>query len=135
MRLTHVILAALAFGGVGLSQEPDVLIFTNGEKLIGHLKRSNGASVTFKSDMAGEVKVEWSKIKEFHSSQRFAVIKKDIKIHKHLDPSTIPQGVLSMADQKLEVNPGEGRAAQTIAVGDAAQVIDAADFQKDIGHS
>ena len=134
MRLMHVILGALVFGGVGLSQEPDVLIFTNGEKLIGHLNRSNGATVTFKSDMAGEVKVEWSKIKELHSSQRFAVIKKDIEIHRHPDPSTIPQGVLSMADQKLEVNPGGGRAPQTIAVGDAAQVIDASDFQKDIGN-
>jgi hypothetical protein len=134
MRLRHVILATLVFRGVGFSQEPDVLIFTNGEKLIGHLKRSNGTSVTFKSDSAGEVKVDWSKVKEFHSSQRFAVIKKDLQIHKHLDPSTIPQGVLSMADQKLEVNPGEGRAPQTIPVGDAAEVIDASDFQKDIGH-
>jgi hypothetical protein len=134
MRITHLISAAIVFGGVGLSQEPDVLIFTNGEKLIGHLKRSNGASVTFKSDMAGEVKVDWSKIKELHSSQRFAVIKKDLQIHKHLDPSTIPQGALSMADQKLELNPGEGRPPQIIAVGDAAQVIDASDFQKDIGH-
>src|ERR1700692_2696689 len=128
MRITHLMLAAIVFGGVGLSQEPDVLIFTNGEKLIGHLKRSNGTSVTFKSDMAGEVKVDWSKLKELHSSQRFAVIKKDLQIHKHLDPSTIPQGVLTMADQKLEVNPGEGRAPQAIPVGDAAQVIDAADF-------
>src|SRR5580704_12571262 len=133
MRLTYVIVAVLLFGGIGLSQEPDVLIFTNGEKLIGHLKRSNGASVTFKSDMAGEVKVDWSKVKEFHSSQRFAVIRKDLKINRHLDPSTIPQGVLSMTDQKLELNPGEGRASQTIAIGDAAQVIDASDFQKDIG--
>src|SRR6266550_1341244 len=100
MRLTHVILAALVFGGVGFSQEPDVLIFTNGEKLIGHLKRSTGKSVVFKSDMAGEVKVEWSKIKEFHSSQRFAVIRTDLQIHRHPDLSAIPQGVLTMTDQK-----------------------------------
>src|SRR3984893_860755 len=130
MRLMHVILAVIVFGGeVGRSQEPDMLIFTNGEKLIGHLKRLNGNSVTFKSDMAGEGKDEWSKIKELHSAQRFAVIKKDIEIHRHVDTSAIPQGVLSMADQKLEVNPGEGRPAQTIAVGDAAQVINASDFQ------
>ena len=135
MRLTHLIVAAILCGGVGFGAEPDVLIFTNGEKLIGHLKRSNGASVTFKSDMAGEVTVEWSKIKELHSSQRFAVIRKDIKIHKHLDTSTIPQGAITLADQKLEVNPGEGRAPRTIAVGDAAHVIDAGDFQKDIGHA
>jgi Protein of unknown function, DUF481 len=133
MRLTYLIWAATLFAALGLGQEPDVLVFTNGEKLIGHLKRSNGKSVTFKSDMAGEIKVEWSKIKEIHSAQRFAVIKTDMKVHRHFDPSTVPQGALSMADQKLEVNPGEGRAPQTIAVGDAAQVIDASDFQKDIG--
>ena len=58
-RLTWMtmICGAAAFGQAGASPEPDVLIFTNGEKLIGHLKRSNGATVTFKSDMAGEVKV------------------------------------------------------------------------------
>ena len=131
----YLIWAATLFAVPGLGQEPDVLVFTNGEKLIGHLKRSNGKSVTFKSDMAGEIKVEWSKIKEIHSAQRFAVIKTDLKIHRHFDPSTVPQGALSMSDQKLEVSPGEGRAPQTIAVGDAAEVIDAADFQKDIGHA
>jgi Protein of unknown function, DUF481 len=138
MRLIRLTFAAIVFSVAGLSQsgskpEPDVLIFTDGEKLIGHLKRSNGASVTFKSDMAGEVTVEWSKIKELHSSQRFAVIRKDMKVRKHLDPSTIPQGALSMTDQKLEVKPG-GRALLIIPVGDAANVIDASDFQKDIGH-
>jgi len=133
MRLVYLIGAATLFAALGLGQEPDVLVFTNGEKLIGHLKRSNGKSVTFKSDMAGEVKVEWSKIKEIHSAQRFAVIKAGMKVHRHFDPSTVPQGALSMSDQKLEVNPGGGRAPQTIAVGDAAQLIDASDFQKDIG--
>jgi hypothetical protein len=131
----YVALAALVSAGVGLSQEPDVLIFTNGEKLIGHLKRSDGNAVIFKSDMAGEVKVEWSKIKEFHSAQRFAVIRKDMPIHRHPDPSTIPQGVVNMTDQKLEVNPGEGRPPQTIPVAEAADVITASDFQKDIGHA
>jgi hypothetical protein len=128
-----IICAAAAFGQTGATPEPDVLIFTDGEKLIGHLKRSNGATVTFKSDMAGEVKVEWSKIKELHSAQRFVVIKTDIKVHKHFDPSSVPQGVVSMTDQKLELKSTEGR-AQTIPVGEAAQVIAAEEFQKDLGH-
>ena len=45
-------------------QDPDVLVFTDGEKLIGQLERATAETVTFKSDMAGEVTVEWSKIKE-----------------------------------------------------------------------
>src|SRR5260370_25228975 len=129
-----IICGAAGFSQTGAPPEPDVLIFTDGEKLIGHLKRSNGATVTFKSDMAGEVTVEWSKIKELHSSQRFAVIRKGMKVRKHLDPSTIPQGTLSVVDQKLEVKPAEGRPPQIIPVSDAANVIDAAGFQKDIGH-
>jgi hypothetical protein len=56
--------------------EPDVLIFTDDEKLIGHLVRATGASVTFKSDMAGEVTVEWSKIRELRTRQPFAVVRK-----------------------------------------------------------
>jgi len=55
---------------------PDVLVFTDGEKLIGHLVRSTGDKVTFKSDMAGAVTVEWKKVQELHTSQRFAVIVK-----------------------------------------------------------
>ena len=31
----------------------DVLIFTDGEKLIGHLESATSSSVVFKSDMAG----------------------------------------------------------------------------------
>src|SRR5678815_4261537 len=59
-------------------QEPDVLIFTDDEKLIGHLVRATGAAVTFKSDMAGEITVEWSKIRELRTEQPFAVVQKNI---------------------------------------------------------
>src|SRR5258708_3294985 len=65
--------------------EPDVLIFTDDEKLIGHLVRTTGASVTFKSDMAGEITVEWSKIRELRTRQPFAVIQKNVKLHRHAD--------------------------------------------------
>jgi len=60
----------------GAKQEPDVLIFTDDEKLIGHLVRATGAAVTFKSDMAGEITVEWTKIKELRTRQPFAVVEK-----------------------------------------------------------
>lgn len=115
--------------------EPDVLIFTNGEKLIGHLEHSSGTSVTFKSDMAGEVTADWSKIKELHSSQQFAVIPKDVTLGKHADTSKIPQGTLSMTDQKLTVTPPAQAAPHTIPVGDAAHVIDQATFQHDVVHN
>src|SRR5438477_11834524 len=60
--------------------QPDVLILVDGEKLIGHLENAAGSTVTFKSDIVGEVKVDWSKIQEVHSSQEFAAIPKDAKL-------------------------------------------------------
>ena len=90
--------------------EPDVLIFTNGKKLIGHLKSATGAKVVFKSDMAGEVTVEWSKIKELHSASKFAAIPKDDAQEQGGCIRQVNAGALAMADQKLEVtNPQRHR--------------------------
>ena len=49
--------------------EPDVLVFADGERLVGHFEQSNGTSVKFKSDVVGDVTVDWSKVKELHTSQ------------------------------------------------------------------
>src|SRR6185503_3519712 len=57
---------------------PDVIIFTNGDQLSGTLERGVGNSITFKSDMAGEITVSLDKVKELRSSGSFAVLRKDV---------------------------------------------------------
>src|ERR1700689_4721426 len=86
--------------------EPDTVVLTDGESLIGHFVRSTGDTVTFKSDVLGELSIPWSKIKELHSAQRFAVVEKNIKLSRRSDVSKVPQGSISMADQTLAVAPG-----------------------------
>lgn len=110
--------------------EPDVLIFANGEKLIGHLVRSMGDKVTFKSDMAGEVTVEWKQVQELHSSQKFAVIRKGAQLHKRETDGKVLRGTLAVADQKIEVR-GE-QATQTVGVDDEGYVVDEAAFEKEM---
>jgi hypothetical protein len=110
--------------------EPDVLIFTDGEKLIGHLLRSTGDKVTFKSDMAGEITVEWKTIQELHSAQKYAVIQKGVPLRKNEAEAKVPRGTIAMAEQKIEVHPGGEHPQQTVAVGDAAYVVDEAAFEK-----
>lgn len=133
MASTHGLFAQSASGNG--KPDPDVLIFTDGEKLIGQFEHATGSSVTFKSDMAGEVTADWSKIKELHTSQKFAVIPKGVTLGKNVNTSRIPQGALSMADQKLTVTPQAQGTTQTIPVGDAAHVIDQATFQRDVVHN
>jgi hypothetical protein len=146
MRLKELILRATlvaASSGVSLysqapagaaKPQPDVLIFTDGEKLIGELKSAKGASVTFKSDMAGEVTVDWSKIQELHTSRPFALIGKNVHLAKHADISQIPQGNLTVTDHNIAVQSTAG-ATRTVPVADVGTVVGQPEFDKAINHS
>jgi hypothetical protein len=109
--------------------QPDVLIFTDGEKLIGQLKSAKGDSVVFKSDMAGEITVAWSKIQELRTSHPFAVIGKNAKLRRHADVSQVPQGDVVMTDQKIAVEAAAG-APRTVPWPMRAFVVGQPDFEK-----
>jgi hypothetical protein len=139
--LSATLLAYLSISGVYAQDkptepkpDPDVLVLNDGEKLIGHFLRSNGGSVTFKSDILGELNVDWSKIKELHASERFVVVGKDVKLGRHTYTGELPKGAISMADNKIVVTgPAPGPA--TIPVADATHIIDEVTFNKDVLHT
>lgn len=110
--------------------QPDVLIFTDGEKLIGHLESANGASVVFKSDMAGEVTVDWAKIQELHSSQKFAAIPKGTRLRNSQDASRVPQGTVAVTNQQVQVSPSGQAAPVTVPVGNVGNLVEDTAFQK-----
>jgi hypothetical protein len=112
------------------SPAPDVIIFVNGEKLIGHLVRSTGSRVTFRSDMAREITVPWSNIQELQSSHTFAVIPKNVKLHSRQELNQVPQGAVAMKDQKIDVIPPAGQPPQTVAVPDTAFIVDQAALER-----
>ncbi len=119
------------YGQAGAGNKPaeDVIIFADGEKLIGQLESATGSSVKFKSNAAGEVIVDWSKIQELHSSAKFAAIPKDTKLTKSSDMSKVPQGTLNVSNQQLAVTGGPGQ-PQTIPVGNVGNVVSEESFQK-----
>src|SRR3954451_1226267 len=80
---------------------PDVVTFTNGERVVGKLLRSNGSAVTFRSDTLGDLTFDWGKVRELESSQAFAVLPPHVRLKKHADTSSIPQGRIAVADQKI----------------------------------
>jgi Protein of unknown function, DUF481 len=110
--------------------EPDVLIFTNGDKLTGHLVRSAGDKVTFNSEMAGEISVEWKKIQDLHTSEKYAVIRKGVQLRKNESDEKVPRGTITLAEQTIEVHPGGDQPTQTVTVGDAAYLMHVAALEK-----
>src|SRR5579871_6269275 len=118
--------AGLLLGSLAYAADPpDTLTMADGEKLIGKFLRSAGDSVTFHSDSAGDVTIPWAKVKELTTSRRFAVIPKGLQFkRKETD------GKISVTDQKIQITPGGGQPAQTVATGDAGSIIDEDAYQK-----
>src|SRR5579883_226013 len=120
-----LLLATALFLSAQAKPEPDVITFTNGDKLAGHFVKASGASVTFKSDVLGDLTVDWSKVKELQTSVTVAVVPKGVKIHKRGDTSAVAQGTLAESNATIQLTP-----AKSIPVADAAVVLDQASFNK-----
>jgi hypothetical protein len=118
-----VLLAARLLSAQAAKPDPDILELIDGEKLVGHFEQSNGASVRFKSDVLGAVTVDWSKVKELHTSRKFAIIPKGVELRRNSDLSKIPQGTITETDQKITVTPDAG-APQAVGVTDADHVVE-----------
>lgn len=112
------------------TKQPDVLVFTNGDKLTGTLERAVGDNVIFKSDMAGELTIPYSKIKELTTQQPFAVIAKGKHITRKTPDAEVPQGVVSVADNTITV--GTSPAPVLVPVAKAGYVVDNTTFQHDV---
>ena len=140
MRRLATLLVLLA--ATASAQTPDVLIFTNGDQLTGHLTASAGGNITFHSDMAGDVTVPFAKIKELRTgdkSAQFAVLRKGVPVNKH---TPAPEGTIAIADAKVIVTPQQAPAnsdtsasAASIPAADVALLVSRAEFDRVIdGH-
>jgi hypothetical protein len=109
--------------------EPDVIIFANGDQLTGSIERGVGDSVVFKSDIAGEITVPMSKVKELRSHNNFVVIQKDEKPTK----VTKKPGTITYADNAVTVQT-PAAAPETIPVKNLAYIVDQTTYNKDIMH-
>lgn len=112
------------------SSQKDVLVFTNGDQLSGRLERSAGGSVVFKSDMAGELTVPLTKVKELRTAGAFAVLKRGtpVALSRQVQPGKI---VLS-GDGVTTTN--EGGTGSVVPVKDVAYLVDAATFNRELTH-
>jgi hypothetical protein len=115
--------------------EPDVVVFPNGEKVIGHFESFMGGTAKFKSDTLGEITIDLSKVQELHTSEKFAVIGKNVKLAKNERDGQIPLGTISISNQTVNVNPGDGQPAKSVPVGDLSDIVDEASFDQAFHHA
>ncbi len=110
----------------------DVIIFTNGDQLTGKLLREINGSVTFHSDIAGDVTVTWDKIKSIHSGQQFAVVQQGQHVTRKTADADIAQGAVQVQDDQVKVTPAKSDTSKDIPVKNTQYMIDQATFNKEV---
>ena len=108
---------------------PDELVLINGDTLHGKLVSSVSGKVTFHSDPLGDVTLTWDKIKELHTTQKLAVLDKNVKVRGKKEEHEIPVGTIDMENQALVVHT-DATPLPPIPVKNAQYVIDNATLQK-----
>jgi putative salt-induced outer membrane protein len=75
--LTVLAIAAIIFGFVPGAAFGDTLTLKNGDHLTGTIESSDAKEITFKTDYAGEIKVQWAAVKETTTDKALVVVKTD----------------------------------------------------------
>jgi hypothetical protein len=110
--------------------KPDVIVFTNGDQLTGTIERGVGDSIVFKNDVAGEITIPLSKIKELHSQTNFVIIRKDEKPSK----ATRAASPISYGNDAVTLESPAGT-PQTIPVKNLGFIIDQSTYEKEVAHN
>jgi hypothetical protein len=111
---------------------PDVIIFTNGDQLTGSFVREVGGTVTFHSDIVGDINIPWAKIKELRTGTKVAVLNKGVILkHGHI-PANLPIGSVSVDGGLITVHPVNNAMIEPIPVANAQYIIDEASLDKQI---
>ena len=113
---------------------PDVLVLVNGDTLHGKFVNAIDGKVTFHSDPLGDVKLDWDKIKELHTSGSFAVFNKNVKIHGKKGAAALPTGTLEVANKSVTLHTENAAAPAPIPIADAEFIMDKATLDKQLYH-
>ncbi|MES2223021.1 MAG: hypothetical protein V4587_18875, partial [Acidobacteriota bacterium] len=109
---------------------PDVLVFSNGDKLTGKLDHEAGGTIYFTSDEADKVEVPWAKLKALHTGEPFAVIETGVPVGRKKANTNVPVGNISIEGDTLTVaTPGGSR---QIPVKSIAYLVDQSTFDKNV---
>jgi hypothetical protein len=130
---------ALAVIGITLAPRkvsaaaPDTLLLTDGEKLIGQLQSATDTAVSFKSDVLGVVSVDWSKVQELRTSEKFVAVPKNARLRRLSDANNLPAGDVSATAEKLTFTPAPNppaAAEQTVPVNNVAHLVSESALQQ-----
>lgn len=130
--------STLATGGLcraASTTSPDVVILANGDRITGTFVREVGGTVTFHSNILGDLNIPVAKIAGLSTHTPMAVIPKGTVLkHGHV-PLSLPIGTLTLRDHLITVHSANNTMIQPIPLENAEYIIDKKTLDKQIlGH-
>ncbi len=116
----------------GKPDAPDLLVLSNGDTLHGKLVNEAGGKVSFHSDPLGDLSIDWDKIKELHTSEKFAVMDKNVKLRGKKNARQIPEGTIDVTDQAVTVHTESATPVAPIPVKNAEYIVDGPTLNKQL---
>jgi hypothetical protein len=113
---------------------PDVLVLSNGDTLHGKFVSEIDGNVIFHCDPLGDITLGWDKIKELHTSQKFAVLDDKTGIRSKKAARQLPVGTLDVANNTLTLHSENAAAEPPIPVKSVHFVMDPAALDKQVNH-
>ena len=113
---------------------PDTLILVNGDRITGTLLHSAGESVSFHSDILGDLQLKWKDIRELQTHTHMVILGRNTPARGKM-ALNLPRGTLSVANQLITVHPESGVAIAPIPVKNVDYIVDESTLRKQIaGH-
>ncbi|HEY1806947.1 MAG TPA: DUF481 domain-containing protein [Acidobacteriaceae bacterium] len=114
---------------------PDTLVLQNGDTLHGKLVKEAGGTITFHTEALGDISVDWSKIKELHATEDFAVLSKTVKHRGKKSSQRLSTGPIDATDESVTVHPAAAQPApQAVPTKDAQYIVDKDTLDKQLYH-
>ncbi len=87
--------------------DSDVLVLNNGDTLHGKFVKVIDGKVTFHTDAFGDMTLGWDKIKELHTSEKYAVLSDQEKAPSKKVARHLPTGTFAVENQAVTAADGK----------------------------
>ncbi len=112
------------------ASDPDVLVLSNGDTLHGKFVNSVQGKLTFHSDVLGDLSLSWDKVKELHTTEKFAMVDKNLKLYGRKSTGPIPEGKVEVESGAVTLKSDQGEPRPPQPVKDALFIMDSATLDK-----
>jgi hypothetical protein len=131
--INNVLLCALLFlwAGQAYAETPDTITFNDGEQLAGKLVSVLSGTVTFHSEILGNVTVPLEKVKTLNTAHPFAAVEKNQHVTRKTAVEQIPVGSIALKNNSVNVSPPNA-AEKSFPANQIASLLDAATFHREI---